>query len=101
MVEQALRDPVSVTMLKTDGSHIMEKFHAKPGPKIGHILNALLEEVIDEPKLNTEEYLDKRTEELLKLPEDSLKKLGESGKERRYAAEDEEISHIFDKYHVK
>ena len=27
MVEQALRDPISVGMLKTDGNHIMELFH--------------------------------------------------------------------------
>ena len=100
MVEQALRDPISVSMLKTDGDHIMEKFHAKPGPIIGHILNALLEEVLDNPGLNTEEYLDKRTDELLKIPEDSLQKLGKAGKQRREAAENEEIRQIMGKHHV-
>ncbi len=100
MVEQALRDPISVTMLKTDGSHIMEKFQVKPGQKIGWTLNALLEEILDDSDKNTEEYLDKRTEELLKMPEDDLKKLGEAGKQRREAAEDEEIKHIMEKHHV-
>ncbi|MFI5260221.1 MAG: CCA tRNA nucleotidyltransferase [Candidatus Paceibacteria bacterium] len=100
MVEQALRDPISVKMLKTDGSHIMEKFHVKPGPSIGYALNALLEEVLDNASLNTEEYLDIRTEELLKMPEDELRKLGEAGKERREAAEDEEIQQIMEKHHV-
>ncbi|MFA6279025.1 MAG: HD domain-containing protein [Candidatus Paceibacterota bacterium] len=101
MVEQALRDPISVSMLKTDGNRIMEKFHVNPGPRIGYVLNALLEEVLDNPDLNTSEYMDKRAEDLLNIPEDELKKLGESGKERREAEEDKEISNILGKYHVK
>jgi len=100
MVEQALRDPISVTMLKTDGNHIMEKFHVEPGPRIGWTLNALLEEILDDSAKNTEEYLDTRTGELLKMSEDELKKLGEAGKQRREAAEDEEIRHIMEKHHV-
>lgn len=100
MVDQALRDPISVTMLKTDGTHIMDKFQVKPGPKIGWTLNALLEEILDNPDKNTEEYLDTRTEDLLKMPEKELKKLGESGKQKREAAEDEEIKHIMEKHHV-
>lgn len=100
MVDQALRDPISVKMLKTDGNRLMELFHVKAGPIIGWTLNALLEEILDDPAKNTEEYLDKRTEELLKLPDDELKKLGEAGKSRREAAEDEEIKHIMEKHHV-
>jgi poly(A) polymerase/tRNA nucleotidyltransferase (CCA-adding enzyme) len=100
MVDQALRDPISVTMLKTDGNRIMEKFHVKAGPSIGWTLNALLEEILDDAEKNTEEYLDKRTEELLKLPGDELKRLGEAGKSRRESAEDEEIKHIMEKHHV-
>lgn len=100
MVDQALRDPISVSMLKTDGLRIMKKFHVNPGPEIGWSLNALLEEILDDSSKNTEEYLDKRTGELLKLPEGDLKKLGEAGKQRREAAEDEEIKHIMEKHHV-
>ena len=100
MVDQALRDPISVGMLKTDGNRIMEKFHAKPGPIIGYILNALLEEVLDDPGLNTEEYLDKRTEDLIKMDERELKELGEAGKRRKESAEDEEIQQILSKHHV-
>ncbi len=100
MVEQALRDPISVSMLKTDGTRLMEVFHAKPGPKIGYVLHALLEEVLDDASRNTQEYLDMRTAELLGLPEHELKELGEAGKKRREAAEDEEISRIMDKHHV-
>ncbi|MFZ3044099.1 MAG: HD domain-containing protein [Minisyncoccia bacterium] len=100
MVEQALRDPISVKMLKTDGERIMKMFHVNPGPKIGWALNALLEEVLDDTEKNTNEYLDKRAEELLNMPEDELKKLGESGKERREAEDDAEMKNILEKHGV-
>lgn len=100
MVEEALRDPISVAMLKTDGNRIMEKFHVKAGPQIGFSLHALLEEVLEDPLKNTEEYLDQRTEELLALPEKELKELGESGKKRREEAEEQEIREILEKHHV-
>lgn len=100
MVEQALRDPISVKMLKTNGAHIMEMFHVNPGPRIGWTLNALLEEVLDDPKKNINDYLDRRTKELLEIPEKELMKLGEEGKKKRETAEDEEVKQIMDKYHV-
>jgi poly(A) polymerase/tRNA nucleotidyltransferase (CCA-adding enzyme) len=100
MVDQALRDPISVGMLKTDGARIMEKFHMQPGPVIGWTLNALLEEVLDDPERNTPEYLDKRAEELLAMPPTKLKKLGESGKQKREEKEDQEVRKIMEKHHV-
>lgn len=100
MVEEALRDPISVAMLKTDGTRIMEKFHVEPGPKIGYALHALLEEVLEDPKRNTENYLDTRTVTLLALPEQELKELGDSGKKRREAEEEREIKEILEKHHV-
>ncbi len=100
MVEQALRDPISVKMLNTDGEHIMEMFHVNPGPIIGYVLNALLEDVLDDTNLNTREYLDKKTAELLAMPEGALRELGEAGKKRREEAETEEIQGILEKHHV-
>ncbi len=100
MVEQALRDPVSVSMLNIDGSRIMNEFHEKPGPRIGYILHALLEEVLDNPLHNSKEYLDKRTAELLALSDVQLQKLGESGKKRRETEEEIEVSKILEKHHV-
>ena len=100
MVEQALRDPISVSMLETDGSRLMKEFHMKPGPQIGHILNALLEEVLDDPSQNSPEYLDARTRELLELAPDQLAKLGRSGKAALEKAEEEEIRKIEKKHKV-
>jgi tRNA nucleotidyltransferase (CCA-adding enzyme) len=37
MVEEALRDPISVGMLKTDGNRLREEFHVEFGPRIGWI----------------------------------------------------------------
>jgi len=45
------------------------------GPKIGLILHALLEEILDNPKKNTEVFLVKQAQELIKLPEKNLKEL--------------------------
>lgn len=100
MVEQALRDPVSVGMLKTNGTRIMEMFHVNPGPRIGWTLNALLEDVLDDPTKNTKEYLNKRAEKLLKMSDEELQKLGESGKQKKEIAEEVEIKQIMEKHHV-
>ncbi len=100
MVDQALRDPISVTMLKTDGNHIIKEFHVQPGPRIGWILHALLEEVLDNPKENTTAYLDKKTIKLLTFTDEKLKQLGAAGKELREKREGEEIKKIMEKHHV-
>ena len=100
MIEEAMVDPVSVGMLKIDGKRIMEVTHVTPGPKIGHILNALLEEVLENPKLNTEEYLENKSIELLGLPEDELRLLGKQGENKKKEAESHNIEEINKKYHV-
>ncbi|NDE68307.1 HD domain-containing protein, partial [bacterium] len=100
MIEEALHDPVSVGMLKIDGKRIMEVTRETPGPKIGHVLHALLEEVIENPKLNTAEYLEKRAVELFAMSENDLKKLGEAGKEKQKEEESKNIEEIRQKYHV-
>ena len=100
MVEQALRDPISVGMLKTDGNRLMEVFHVEPGPVIGAVLHALLEEVLEDPERNKQDYLDERTKELLALPFEALVKLGESGKKKREEKEEAELKDILEKHHV-
>ncbi len=100
MVEEALRDPISVGMLKTDGTRIMEVFKIAPGPRIGYVLHALLEDVLEDPKKNTEEYLDAQTTELLKLSDADLKERGDAGKKRQEQEEEREIQEIMEKHHV-
>lgn len=101
MIEEALRDPISVGMLKIDGKKIMTVTELKPGPKIGFTLHALLEEVLEDPTKNTEEYMESRAKELILLPEAELKALGEKGKESKEEADDEEVKKIRSSHHVK
>ena len=100
MIEEAMRAPVSVGMLKIDGTQVSE-IAGGAGPKVGWILHALLEEVLDEPNLNTEEYLQKRARELVKLPDEELKNLGEKGKGKKEEEEEKELKKIRKKYKVK
>lgn len=101
MIEEAMRAPVSVGMLKIDGAKVMDVTREKPSPKIGFILHALLEEVFDAPENNNETFLVKRAIELAELPIDDLKKLGEAGKEKKEAEEEKELAEIREKYGVK
>lgn len=101
MIEEAMRSPVSVGMLKIDGAKIMEVTGMKPGPKIGYILHALLEEALENPSINEEHFLQKRSVELSKLTDDELKKLGEAGKETKEKKEEAELADIRGKYGVK
>lgn len=101
MVEEALRDPISVGMLEIDGDSIISVLGIKPGPKIGYILHALFEEVLDDPTKNTKEYLENKAKELDKLDLETLKAMGESGKKTKEEKDKEEVEAIRRSYHVE
>jgi putative nucleotidyltransferase with HDIG domain len=101
MIEQALRDPISVSMLAIDGKSLIEFTKEKPGPRIGWMLHALLEEVLDDPTKNTKEYLEKKSNELSQLSDKELETLGKEGKEKKAEAEEEDIKKINQKYFVE
>lgn len=90
MVDEALRDPISVKMLKINGNRIMELSGERPGKKLGYILHALLEEALEDSSKNTAEYMEKRALELLQLPETELEQLALAGKRRQ--AEEEQAA---------
>lgn len=100
MIDEALHDPISVAMLKIDGKGIMGVIHETPGPRIGWMLHALLEEVLDEPAKNSQEYLEKRAQELSKLSDKDLQALGKEGKEKKEKLEEETIKDIQKKHFV-
>ncbi|MEN9524137.1 MAG: hypothetical protein RL536_206, partial [Candidatus Parcubacteria bacterium] len=101
MIEEALRDPVSVGMLKIGGVNIMKLGNMPAGPKVGLVLNALMDEVLDDPKLNTEKYLEDRTRKLLSLPENELKKLAKKGIEKREEVDEKNLKKIRRKHFVE
>jgi poly(A) polymerase/tRNA nucleotidyltransferase (CCA-adding enzyme) len=83
MVDEALRDPISVKMLKINGDIILDITGEKPGKKLGYALHALLEEVLENPALNEENYLKDRTLALYKLSENELEEMAKAGKEKQ------------------
>jgi len=101
MIEEVMRDPVSVGMLKIDGKGVMEATGSRPGPHIGNILHALLEEVIENPEKNTTEYLNQRSIELSKLSEKDLRTLGEKGKAIKQEEDDKKVGEIRKKHWVE
>lgn len=101
MIEEVLRDPVSVGMLKINGAEIMKTLGIPPGPKIGFMLNILLEEVIEDPTLNTSEYLVSRVTKLAEMDEDELKTLSLEAIAKKDMVEEAELKVIKDKYRVK
>ncbi len=102
-VEKILREgeAVKVTMLKVGGENVMKILGIQPGPKVGHILNALLEEVLDDPKKNGCEYLEKRITELGGLSDKELVELREKAESRVELLEDQREEEIKKKYWVK
>lgn len=100
LVDQALRDPISVKMLKINGDKIMQLSGEKPGRKLGYILHALLEEALDDASKNTEEYMCKRALELMQLPEEQLRQLAEAGKRKQAAEEAAALKDIAREHHV-
>jgi len=55
----------SVKDLAIDGGTLIKELAVKPGPDIGRVLRALLEEVVEEPSLNQRDTLIARARELL------------------------------------
>ncbi len=73
LIDKVARDPISVKMLKLNGNDIIKILAIPPGPIIGAILNVLLAEALEDPKLNTKKYLTGRVKDLAKLSLDKLK----------------------------
>ncbi len=100
MIEEALRDPISFSQLKIDGNFMMQELGIKPGPRMGWILHALLEEVLDDPSKNNVEHLSALVKSLDMLPDDALRTLGERGKEKKEGLEEKEIGLLHKKHGV-
>jgi hypothetical protein len=100
MIEEVLHDPISVGQLAIDGEYMIEVLHMKPGPRMGWILSALLEEVLDDPTKNTKEHLSELIKSLDMLGDAELKTLGDRGKEKKEKLEGEEIEKLHKKHGV-
>ena len=101
MIEEVLRNPISVKQLAVNGADIMKLTEIKPGPHIGFILEILLSEVLEKPELNTPDYLEKRVGELHALKPQELKELGEIARSKNESEEEKEVEKIREEYKVQ
>ena len=100
MIDEAMRAPTAVTMLKINGTDLMQNLKLSPGPKIGYILNILLEEILDDPNKNTKEYLENQAISLSEVDEKGLKTLSDKAKIRKDEVEQGELKKIRKKHSV-
>jgi putative nucleotidyltransferase with HDIG domain len=74
-IKEVSLDPLSVKMLKINGEDIMKTLKINPGPRIGLLLNAVLGEILEDPKKNTPEYLLNKVKELNEFDDKKLRTL--------------------------
>lgn len=68
-------DPITPKMIALKGDELMELLGITPGPRVGLILNAMLGEVLEDPKKNDHDYLVSRAQELQKMNDEELRQL--------------------------
>ncbi|MFA4833460.1 MAG: HD domain-containing protein [Patescibacteria group bacterium] len=95
MMEKVRKDPICAKMLKINGDDLMKFLKITPGPKIGAILDVLLSEVIEDPKLNDKKYLEKRSKELNEMELDELRKKAKGRIEEKKMEDDKELKGEF------
>ena len=100
MIEEVMRDPISVGQLKINGEDL-KTMGIEPGPRMGWILHALLEEVLEDPEKNTVEVLTDLVKKLNELDDEGLRKLGQKGREKKEELEEEELEKLHQKHGVR
>ncbi len=101
MIEKVKRDPVSPKMVVLKGDAVMKILGIPPGPRVGWIISALLDEVLEDPKRNTQEILEERVRELGKLQDKELRSLAEKAKHAKDEFEGGVEDNMKKKYHVQ
>lgn len=100
MIDEVMRDPISVGMLNIKGDEVVQITGSNPGAHVGHILHALLDEVLDEPTKNNPDYLKERALELFKLEPTELAMLGKKGRETQETHDEKLLEEIRQKHSV-
>lgn len=95
MLEKVQNDPISVKMLKVDGSDLMSVLKIEPSPKVGALLDVLLAEVIEDPEKNTKEQLLERAEVLKQFNLEELRSKAKEVIEEKNREEDKNIKKQF------
>lgn len=101
MIEEVLRDPISVKQLGINGADVMKLTGITPGPHVGFILEILLSEVLENPALNSREYLEQRVGELHVLKPEELAEQGRLARTKNEGEEEKEVEKIREEYKVQ
>jgi tRNA nucleotidyltransferase (CCA-adding enzyme) len=101
MIEEVMRDPISVKQLKIGGEEVMKLTTGSGGPHVGAILEILLSEVLEDPKKNDQEYLEERVQTLFALPQGELITLGREAREKNEGEDEKEIEKIRQEHKVQ
>ena len=101
MVEKVQKDPISPKMLRVNGEDIMKWLKIEPSPKIGQVLAILLDEVLDDPKRNTQKYLKDKVVTLGKMGDKELQALTKKAKEKEQEFEKAVDEEVKERYWVK
>jgi tRNA nucleotidyltransferase/poly(A) polymerase len=80
LIEKVAQDPISSKMLKIDGRDIMRILKIKEGPKIGQALDILLSFVLDDPKKNKKDLLEKEVKKLGEITDKDLTALAKKAR---------------------
>ena len=100
IIEKVSQDPISAKMLKVSGNDIMSILKIEPGPKVGQILNILLGQVLEDPKKNKKDFLEKEIKKLGQLSQKELQALAEKGEKERETVETKRDEMTKSKYWV-
>ena len=90
IISKVSKDPISVKMLKINGQDVMKILNIGSGPRVGLVLNALLSEVLDDPRKNKKEYLQKRAGEMQRFSDKELQGMEKKIEEKKTEVEMEE-----------
>ncbi len=87
MIDKVRRDPISAKMLALTGADVMRIADIAPSPRVGMLLAALLEEVLEDPARNTSDYLENRLHELAEFSDAQLQEMATHAKQKVAEAE--------------
>ena len=100
MIDKVRHDPISAKMLAVNGTDLMNNLNIPPSPRLGRVLAALLEEVIDDPARNVREDLLVRAQALNALTDKQLEELAAKSKEKQALVESEVEEDMKQKHRV-
>jgi poly(A) polymerase/tRNA nucleotidyltransferase (CCA-adding enzyme) len=101
MIEKVSKDPISAKMLKINGRDIMDILKIDPSPKIGWLLEILLQEVLNNPSDNDEEILRRKIIELNNLNDQELNTMYQNAKKDISSIEESEDKKTKEKFWIK